>query len=110
MCPPASVSCQPPTDFTDNATATVSENSSRVLALSLALTGTDNASFTLTGPVTGNAFTLQGTFQGQTLTYYGYSEAFFDATNQTRVPSLYLVNATNVAQPAYAGTLSLPQP
>lgn len=110
MCPPASISCQSPTDFTDNATATVSENSNRVLTLSLALTGTDNASFTLTGPVTGNAFTLQGTFQGQTLTYYGYGEALFDATTQTEVPSLYLVNATDVAQPAYAGTLSLPQP
>jgi hypothetical protein len=109
MCPPASSSCQTPTDFTDNATATVSENSSSVLTLSLVLTGTDNTNFTLSGPVTGNAVTLQGTFQAQTLTYNGYFEPVYNSSLQSNVPSLYLVNATNPAQPAYVGTLSVPQ-
>jgi hypothetical protein len=109
MCPPASSSCQNPADFTDNATATASENSSSVLTLSLVLTGTDNTNFTLSGPVTGNAVTLQGTFQGQTLTYNGYFEPVYNSTRQSGVPSLYLVNATNPAQPAYVGTLSVPQ-
>jgi len=109
MCPPASTSCQSVSDFTDNVTATVSENSSGTLTLSLLLSGTDNTNFTLSGPVTGNAFSLQGTFQGQTLTYYGYSEQIFDSTLQTNVPSLYLVNATTAAQPNYVGTLSVPQ-
>jgi len=109
MCPPASTSCQSVSDFTDNVTATVSENSSGTLTLSLLLSGTDNTNFTLSGPVIGNAFSLQGTFQGQTLTYYGYSEQIFDSTLQTNVPSLYLVNATTAAQPNYVGTLSVPQ-
>lgn len=109
MCPPAGTSCQTPADFTDNATASVSESSSSTLTLSLALTGTDNTSFTLSGPVTGNAFTLQGTFQGQPLIYDGYAEVVYNSTLQANVPSLYLVNATNVAQPAYVGTLSVPQ-
>ncbi|HEY3973260.1 MAG TPA: hypothetical protein VGM18_09670 [Candidatus Sulfotelmatobacter sp.] len=101
MCPPSSSSCQSSQDFTDNATATLSESSS-VLTLTLALTGTDNTSFTLTGPVTGNAFIVQGTFQGQTLTYNGYAEIVGNAR------SLYLVNGTSSAQPNYVGTLSMP--
>ncbi len=109
MCPPVSTSCQSASDFTDNVTATVSETSSSTLTLSLLLSGTDNTNFTLSGPVTGNAFSLQGTFQGQTLTYYGYSEQIFDSILQTNVPSLYLVNATTAAQPKYVGTLSVPQ-
>jgi hypothetical protein len=108
MCPPASTSCQSAADFTDNVTATVSESSSSTLTLSLLLSGTDNTNFTLSGPVTGNAFSLQGTFQGQTLTYYGYSEQVYSSTLQTNVPSLYLVNATAAAQPKYVGTLSVP--
>jgi hypothetical protein len=110
ICPPASTLCQTSSDFTDNATATVSENSSLTLSLNLALTGTDNTSFTLSGPVTGNAFILQGTFQGQPLVYYGYGEVAYNATQRANSPSIYLVNATNLAQPAYVGTLSLPQP
>ncbi len=110
ICPPATTSCQTSSDFTDNAIATVSENSSSALTLNLALTGTDNTSFTLSGPVTGNAFTLQGTFQGQPLVYYGYAEVAYNATQHANSPSIYLANATNVVQPAYAGTLSLPQP
>ena len=101
MCPLGG-SCASSSDFTDNVTATVTENSGSVLSLSLVLTGTDNTSFTLSGPVTGNAFTLQGIYQGQTLTYYGYSELV------KNTQSIYLVNATNAAQPDYVGTLSVP--
>lgn len=45
----------------DSATATLSENSSANATLSLILSGTDNSTLTLTGPVTGNAFSVQGT-------------------------------------------------
>jgi hypothetical protein len=102
MCPPFSNSCASSADFTDNVTATVSVNSSSVLTLNLVLTGTDNTNFTLSGPRTGKAFSLTGTFQGETITYYGYSELVSGA------PSLYLVNATNSAQTFYVGTLSVP--
>ena len=108
MCPLGG-SCQTAQDFTDSVTATVSESSSSVLTLTLTLTGTDNTTFTLTGPVNGNAFSVQGTFQGQTLTYYGYSEQVYDSTLQINVPSIYLVNATNPAQQTYVGTIAVPQ-
>lgn len=109
MCPPASASCQNPQDFSDTVTATVSESSSGTLTLGLVLTGTDNTNLTMTGPVTGNAFLVQGTFQGDALTYYGYYEQVYDSTLQMNVPSLYFVNATNAAQPMYVGTLAVPQ-
>ncbi len=103
ICPPSSSSsCTSSSDFTDSATATLSENSSSVLTLTFVLTGQDNTSFTLSGPVTGNAFSIQGTFGGQTLTYYGYSEAVSNAG------ALYLENVTNSTQPNYVGTLSIP--
>jgi hypothetical protein len=101
LCPLANTSCQDPGDFSDTATVTISE-SSGVLSLSLAVTGTDNANLSMSGPVTGNAFSVQGTFQGQLLTYYGYLEV------HSNVQSLYLMNATNPVQPAYAGTLAVP--
>jgi len=100
MCPLAST-CQSSSEFTDTVvSATVSESSSNVLTLGLVLSGTDNTNFTLTGPVTGNAFSATGTFQGQTLTYYGYYEQL------SSVPTLYLVNGTNPAQPFHVGTLA----
>jgi hypothetical protein len=92
-----------PDGTTDSATATLSEGSGANLTVNLVVTGTDNTSFTMTGPVTGNAFSVQGTFQGQTVEYYGYNEVV------KNVQSIYFVNATNPAQPAYAGTLGVPQ-
>lgn len=103
ICQPSSTSC---TNFPDTVTATASESSSGTLTLTLDFTaGPDaGATFTLQGPVTGNAFFVQGTFQGQLLTYYGYYEQV--AKSGTNVGSLYLVNATNnAAQPTYVGTL-----
>lgn len=91
-----------PDGTTDSSTATLSESSGN-LTVNLVVTGTDNTSFTMTGPVTGNAFSVQGTFQGQTAHYYGYNEVV------KNVQSIYFVNATNSAQPAYAGTLGVPQ-
>jgi hypothetical protein len=90
--------CQP----VDSATAVATENSSNNLTLNLTLTGTDNTSVTLSGPVTGNAFNLYGTVQGQMVTYQGYAEVI------NSVPSIYLVNATNAAAPNYVGTLAVP--
>jgi hypothetical protein len=104
ICQPSSPSC---TDFPDAVTATLSENSSGTLSLTLAFTaGPDNgANFTLQGPVTGNAFSVQGTFQGQLVTYYGYYEQV-----ASKGASVYLVNATNDPdQPTYVGTLPFVQ-
>jgi len=83
----------------DSATATLSE-SSGTLTMNLLLTGPDNASLTLTGPVTGNAFFVQGTFDGAEVSYYGY----FEST--ASVPTLYL---STVASPSeQAGVLKGP--
>jgi len=98
-----------PCQSTDNVTATLSESSSGTLTFSLVLSGTDNANFTMTGPVTGNAFTVQGTFQGQLVTFYGYYEQIYNAQLGANVASLYLVNATAPIQPFYVGTLAVPQ-
>lgn len=83
---------------TDNATATLSESSSN-LTMDLVLTGADNTTLSLTGPVTGNEFQVQGTYQGIALTYYGY----FETTTQT----LYLSTTANPSQKA--GLLTIQQ-
>ena len=80
---------------------------STTLTLNLLLSGADNASLTLTGPVTGNEFSVQGTYQGQSVSYTGYYEQTDSAADNQ--PALYLVNATNSGQPTYAGTLTVPQ-
>jgi hypothetical protein len=100
VCQPLDPSC---TNSKDTATATLSQ-SGATLTVSLMLTGADNSSFNLTGPVTGNSFSVQGTFQGQSVAYYGY----YDLTHGSANSSVYLVNATDSAQsPAYAGTLAV---
>jgi hypothetical protein len=85
----------------DSATATLSESSSGAATLSLLLTGTNQGSLTLTGPVTGNAFAVQGTLEGQTVVLDGYYEI------DSNIPTLYLVNASTPTQAA--GLLSVPQ-
>jgi hypothetical protein len=91
----------------DNATATLSESGAGTLTVNMVLSGADNASFTLTGPVTGNAFSVQGTFAGTTLAYYGYYELTADSSGTLDVSSLYLVNAASPTQ--QAGLLTVPQ-
>jgi hypothetical protein len=86
----------------DSATATISENSSNNMTVNLTLTGGDNETLTLTGPVTGNSFSLTGQVGGQVVEYFGYYETV------NNVPSIYFVNATNPASPNYVGTLALP--
>jgi hypothetical protein len=86
----------------DNVTAAVSENSSNNLTVNLTLTGGDNETLTLTGPVTGNSFSLTGQVGGQVVEYFGYYETV------NNVPSIYFANATNPASPNYVGTLALP--
>jgi hypothetical protein len=94
----------------DNASATLSEASGGALTVNLVVTGTDNTTLTLSGPATGNAFTVQGTFQAEAVTYSGYYEMTYDSLTQAYdIPSLYLANTTNAAAPAYAGTLMVPQ-
>jgi hypothetical protein len=94
-----------PDGTNDTVTATLSEDSNSVLSLNLVATTPDQTSFTMTGPATGNAFLVQGTFQGQPVAYAGY----YQLTTPAMVPSVYFVNATNAAE-AYAGTLMPPPP
>lgn len=107
LCQPLDTSCS---NAQDAATATLGE-SGTTLTVNLLLNGADNTSLTLTGPVTGNAFSVQGTFQGTSISYYGYYELTYDALDQNYdIPGLYLVNATKSStEPSYAGTLTVPQ-
>jgi hypothetical protein len=103
-----------PDGTSDTVSATVSENTSAVLTANLVVTGPDNTAFSLSGPVTGNYFSATGTFsvggQAQSATYDGYYELTYDALTEVNdIPSLYIVNATNSTEPAYAGTLTVPQ-
>jgi hypothetical protein len=91
-----------PDGTADTVTATLSE-SSGVLTVGIVGSAPEATNFNLTGPVTGNAFALQGQFNGQPVTYNGYYEVTHN------LPSVYFVNSTNTANPAYAGTLTLQQ-
>jgi hypothetical protein len=95
-----------PDGTSESVTVTLSENSSSVLTANLVASTTN---FTLSGSVTGNAFVAQGTFQGQQVTYEGYfGVQVVDPVTLLTVNGIYFVNATNEAQPAYAGTLIPP--
>ncbi|MFZ0759327.1 MAG: hypothetical protein WAM69_05190 [Candidatus Sulfotelmatobacter sp.] len=103
ICQPLDSSC----GTQDNATVTLSE-SGTTLTANILLTGADNTSFSVAGPVTGNEFSVQGTFQGTTIAYYGYYELTHDAgTGVDDLPSLYLVNTANPSQ--RAGLLTVQQ-
>jgi len=103
MCPLSTI-CSGSQEFTNSVIAAASENSSSVLTLNLTLTGTDNTTLTLSGPVSGKAFVLQGTVQGEIVSYNGYYETV------NNVPSIYLADTTNPATPTYVGTLALETP
>jgi len=91
-----------PDGTADTVTATLAE-SSGVLTVGIVGSAPEVTNFNLAGPVTGHAFALQGQFNGQPVTYNGYYEV------TQNLPSVYFVNATNIANPAYAGTLTLQQ-
>lgn len=97
-----------PDGSANTVTATLSEDSNSALTVNLVATNPDSTTFTLTGPVTGNAFTVQGVFQGQSVAYDGYLEQVLDPLSELMVPAIYFVNVTNAVQPAYAGTLTPP--
>lgn len=107
LCQPLDNSCL---GTNDSATATLSQ-SGTTLTLSLLLTGADNTSFTMTGPVNGRAFSAQGTFLGQSVSYYGYYELTFDSLTQAYdIPSVYLVNtACNPSTQTCGNVLTVPQ-
>jgi len=108
VCQPLDTACTNPPDA---ATATLSQ-SGTTLTVNLLLSGTDNTSFTLTGPVTGNAFFVQGTFDGQAVSYNGYYELTYDSlTNANDIPSLYFENAAcSAPNPQSCGNLlTVPQ-
>jgi hypothetical protein len=112
MCPLADApsDCESSQDLTDAVTATISESNSGTMTMSLIFTaGPDSgANATLTGPVTGDAFTVQGTYQGQSLVYYGYYEQI--TKSGSNVPSLYLVNSTDTTVPIAVLSLQPAQP
>jgi hypothetical protein len=84
--------------------------SAETLTANLALTGANNTNLTLTGPVTGKSFSIQGTFQGLVVTYLGYYEITYDCLDQLYdLPTLYLVNAQDPSQPGDLLTLPLSQ-
>ncbi|MGA9977366.1 MAG: hypothetical protein WBQ08_01825 [Candidatus Sulfotelmatobacter sp.] len=91
-----------PDGTADTVTATLSE-SSGVLTAGIVGSAPEVTNFSLSGPVTGNAFALQGQFNGQPVTYNGYYEVTHN------LPSVYFVNSTDSANPGYAGTLTLQQ-
>ena len=79
---------------------TASESSSGIVTLTLINTA-NNASFSLTGPAMGNAFSLQGTYQGDGSSYFSYFQV-------VKVPTLYMANSANPAAPVFAGSLAQP--
>lgn len=102
-----------PDGTTDAVSATLSESSATKLSANLIITGTDNTSLSLAGVVNGNAFNAQGTFQSQSVTYYGYAytTTIESGINQGLTQnSIYLVNATDTNNLIPAGTLSVPIP
>lgn len=108
LCQPLDASCTNPED---SATANIGQSGTN-LTINLLLTGADNTSLTLTGPITGNAFSVQGVFQGQGLLYDGYYELTYDSlTNAYDIPSVYVANASCSAPSAQAcgNLLSVPQ-
>ncbi len=104
LCQPLDGPCQAPTK--DSATVTLSQ-SGTTLTVSMVLTGADNTTFTVSGPVAGNAFSVQGTFQGQAVAYFGYYQALFDSTDGLfDIRNIYLVNTAAPSQ--LAGQLTIP--
>jgi hypothetical protein len=80
----------------DAATATLNEGVPSSFTVDLTLTGADNTTVTLTGLVVGNAFSVQGTLNGQAVSYYGYyafsQKAIYlvDASSDTPIGTLFL--------------------
>jgi hypothetical protein len=104
LCEPLDNSCE--AGAADSATVTLSQSGS-TLTVSMVLTGIDNTSFTLTGPVTGNEFSVSGTFEGSTVAYEGYYELTYDSSDSMYdTQALYLVNAADSTQ--QAGLLTVP--
>lgn len=103
LCQPLDSSCA---GTPDSASVTLSQ-SKTTLTASMVLSGTDNASITLTGAVAGNTFSVSGTFQGTTVTYYGYYELTYDKTsNAYDTQTIYLANAADPS--VKAGLLTVP--
>jgi len=107
MCSPVNSSCQYPLQATDDASASLSQSGSS-LKVNFTVTGTDNAGFSLSGPVIGNSFLVTGTFQGQSITYNGYFELTYDClTQQVDLPSLYLVSNSTISMVNPFGQVAL---
>ena len=107
MCSPVNSSCQYPLQATDNANASLGQSGSSV-KVNFTVTGTDNAGFSLSGPVIGNYFLVTGTFQGQSIIYNGYFELTYDClTQQIDLPSLYLVNSSAISMVNPFGQVAL---
>ncbi len=91
---------------TDSVNAALSESSGRTLTITVTLSGYNGTNLTLSGPVTGNAFSVSGTFGpgplgAEQVAFYGY----YELTGKAGVASLYLLNATD---PCYANGTCTP--
>jgi len=79
----------------DVAAATLTEGVPSSFDVELSLTGADNTTATLTGFVVGNVFSVQGTLDGQAVSYYGYYDFsekdvyMVDATSDTPIGTLF---------------------
>ncbi|MGA9039771.1 MAG: hypothetical protein WB421_04490 [Terriglobales bacterium] len=79
----------------DSATAILTEGVPSSFTVALTLTGADNTTVTLTGFVVGNVFSVQGTLDGQAVSYYGYYDFsekdlyMVDATSDTPIGTLF---------------------
>jgi len=92
-----------PDGTSHSVSATLSEGSSAALSVNLVLA--DNTTLSLSGPVAGNFFSVQGTFQGQAVAYYGYYQATL-SNSGILTQTLYVVNAATPNQ--LAGVLTVP--
>lgn len=103
LCSPTDDSCS---GSKDSANATLSQKGT-TLNVSLVLSGTDNTTLTLSGPVAGNFFSIQGTFQGQAISYYGYYQETFDPSDGLNdIQTIYLANTASPSE--LAGQLTVP--
>ena len=90
----------------DSVSAVLSESSSGTLTISMTLTGYNGTNLTLSGPVTGNAFSVSGIFGpgplgAEQIRFSGY----YEVTGKSTVATLYLLNATD---PCYANSTCTP--
>jgi len=87
----------------ESVTATLSESSGNLTANLLL---NNDTSLTLTGPVTGNAFFVQGSYLGSNVAYYGYYDQAIANINGEKVSPPVLYFSAPESPSAQAGLLT----